>query len=256
LWALVHGELKKHTDWPTMGGPSFLKPPWSDILFDMHVRRDGSMADDFASDPRHHVQSIRRVFEHGNYVQVFGWLQYVMRHPKRPYQFHIPIDQILRQERAAYRVVDASTIMPIGSEAELATIKQAFADVAAAEFRGARSHLRKASDELTAGRYADSIRESIHAVEATARVLEPSAALSTALGRLEQSAKIHKALKQGFGNLYGYTSDEKGIRHPLLDDGTAKVDETDATFMIGACAAFVSYLINKARAAGLFANSK
>jgi hypothetical protein len=49
----------------------------------------------------------------------------------------------------------------------------------------------------------------------------------------------------------GYTSDENGIRHALLDDGTAKVDETDALFMIGACAAFVSYLLSKAHAAGL-----
>ena len=45
--------------------------------------------------------------------------------------------------------------------------------------------------------------------------------------------------------------DEKGIRHPLLDKGDAEVDETDALFMIGACGAFVSYLINKSRAAGL-----
>jgi hypothetical protein len=104
---------------------------------------------------------------------------------------------------------------------------------------------------LANGRYADSVRESIHAVEATARVLEPSAALNSALGRLESSAKIHRTLKHGFGNLYGYTSDEEGIRHPLLDDGTANVDETDALFMLGACAAFVSYLINKARKAGL-----
>ncbi len=95
------------------------------------------------------------------------------------------------------------------------------------------------------------MRESIHTAEATARVLEPRAALSNALGRLENSAKIHKALKHRFGNLYGYTSDEGGIRHPLLDDGTANADETDAPFMIEACTAFVSYLINKARAAGL-----
>jgi hypothetical protein len=31
----------------------------------------------------------------------------------------------------------------------------------------------------------------------------------------------------------------------------ANVDETDALFMIGACAAFVSYLIGKARSADL-----
>jgi hypothetical protein len=70
---------------------------------------------------------------------------------------------------------------------------------------------------------------------------------------LENSAKIHRSLKHGFANLYGYTSDEEGIRHPLLDDGTAKVDETDALFMLGACVAFVSYLINKAKKAKLIA---
>jgi hypothetical protein len=123
--------------------------------------------------------------------------------------------------------------------------------LAATDFNGARAHLRKAAEELTAGHYADSVRESIHAVEGVARILESSASLSGALDRLEKSVKIHAAMKRGFLSLYGYTSDEDGIRHALLDDGTAKVDETDALFMIGACAAFVSYLINKARSAGV-----
>jgi hypothetical protein len=158
--------------------------------------------------------------------------------------------------RAAYRVLDRDTIMPIGSDTELETLKRAFADLAAAEFHGARAHLRKAAEELTAGRYADSIRESINSVEATARVLAPNASgLNSALDRLESKVKVHNKLKHGFTNLYGYTSDERGIRHPLIDDGTAKVDETDALFMIGACAAFVSYLIGKARSTGLL-NSK
>ncbi len=52
-------------------------------------------------------------------------------------------------------------------------------------------------------------------------------------------------------SIYGYTSHEKDIRHPLLDDGHAKVDEADPLLMIGACAAFVSYLIHKARIVGL-----
>jgi hypothetical protein len=48
-------------------------------------------------------------------------------------------------------------------------------------------HLRlpaQAAEELTAGHYADSVRESIHAVESVARVLEPSAVLSKALAEL------------------------------------------------------------------------
>ena len=57
-------------------------------------------------------------------------------------------------------------------------------------------------------------------------------------------------LKAGFSKIYGYTSDKDGIRHALLG-GDADVDVVDATFMLGACASFVTYLINKARRSGL-----
>jgi hypothetical protein len=69
--------------------------------------------------------------------------------------------------------------------------------------------------------------------------------------KLEKSVRIHPALGKGFGSLYGFTSDEKGIRHALLDEPVAQVDEADALYMLGSCAAFVSYLINKARQVGL-----
>jgi hypothetical protein len=155
------------------------------------------------------------------------------------------INACLEEARIAYPVLDR-TIFPVGSETELGAIKRTFADLARTEFDGGRSHLRKAGEELTAGRYADSVRESIHAVESVARVLEPSAnLLSTALRKLEKSAYIHPAMKDGFDKLYAYTNDEQGVRHARLD--ASKVDETDALFMIGACAAFVSYMINKAR---------
>jgi hypothetical protein len=62
-------------------------------------------------------------------------------------------------------------------------------------------------------------------------------------------------MKAAFNSLYGYTSDKQGIRHAYLNEPGLNPDETDALFMIGACAAFVSYLINKARSAGLL-NSK
>lgn len=69
--------------------------------------------------------------------------------------------------------------------------------------------------------------------------------------KLEGKANIHGSLKQGFVKIYGFTSNEQGIRHALLEKGAPDVDEADALFMIGACSAFVSYLVNKARAAGL-----
>jgi hypothetical protein len=81
-------------------------------------------------------------------------------------------------------------------------------------------------------------------------------ALGPALSKLQKSVRIHPALAKGFDSLYGFTSDEKGIRHALIDEPVAEVDETDALYMLGSCAAFVSYLINKARKAGLLTADK
>jgi hypothetical protein len=72
------------------------------------------------------------------------------------------------------------------------------------------------------------------------------ATFADALKVLEQRWEIHPALKAAFSRLYGYSSDKQGIRHPLLDEASASVDEAEALFMFGACAAFVSYLIGKA----------
>ena len=115
---------------------------------------------------------------------------------------------------------------------------------------GAETHLRKASENLKAREYADSIRDSIHAVESVARKIGPkgSQTLSSALDSLEKAGfSIHPALKEGFKKLYGYTNDEQGIRHALRDKGAPNVGRDEAVFMFGACASFAAYLANKHR---------
>jgi hypothetical protein len=250
LWNRVYDRLLESTEVADYGS-SYLETPWSTILKGEHVYRQHAMADDFVNDSKVLIREIRRIFESGNYAQIFGWLEFVLKHPACPSQFVNEVENALRFCRAAYRVVDKTVICPIGSDAEHATIAKAFADLAASQFNGARKHLRDAASYLTVGKYADSVRESIHAVEAVGKTLEPSAnVLSKALAKLEQKIAIHPAMKKGFESLYAYTSDEGGIRHALLEDA-AKVDETDALFMLGSCAAFVSYLLNKARSNGL-----
>lgn len=249
LWSEIHSRLELGR--VMEASSAYLSDPWDTILRDAHVFRDHLAIDEFPPRFKDIVTRVKTVIRAGRWSAVLGWLEFVLKHTACPPDFPTALNSIMVHSRQAYRVFDRVVICPIGSDAERAAIEHAFADLATTEFNGARTHLRKAAEQLTAGHYADSVRESIHAVEATARVLEPSGALSSALGRLENSAKIHRNLKHGFINLYGYTSEENGIRHALLDDGTAKVDEMDALFMIGACAAFVSYLINKARSAGI-----
>ncbi|MBZ9718541.1 hypothetical protein LB519_11830 [Mesorhizobium sp. AD1-1] len=228
--------------------------PWDVILRNMHIYKEHKMADDFDPSWRFQSARLKKLFSEGTYIEIFGFIQYVLRQNKCPYGLDDIIDSILSYTRAAYRVVDGATIAPVASEEDRVNLERAFADLAKVEFNGARQHLRKAAESAAAGQWADSVRESVHSVEATARKLIPEAReLGPALTKLEESAAIHGALKKGFGAIYGFSSDEKGIRHPLIDDRSANVDETDALFMLGACAAFVSYLIGKGRAAGLIA---
>ena len=249
VWNIVFHSIKNAVDRDGWTARAEVGYPWDSILRFRHIYRLDSPVDEFSTAYKDVCAELKPLIWEGDYVQVLGFLQMVIRHPDCPQRFADLVNASLEHGHVAYRVVD-QTIVPIGSEAEIETIERAFVDLAATEFAGARAHLRNAAEELTAGHYADSVRESIHAVESVARALEPSAkVLSTALAKLEKSATIHPAMRSGFDKLYGYTSDEQGIRHALLEAGAPAVDEIDALFMIGACAAFVSYMINKARSA-------
>jgi hypothetical protein len=250
LWYVIHGSIQRETHQVGPEGNQRLGD-WEAIVFSKHIFRDHGMADEFDVDASTLTLEVKKIMSEGSYLEVFGFLQFVLRHPKCPYQFAEDIEKALKHGKAAYRVLDESTIIPIASEAEGVAIERAFVDLAASEFDGARSHLSNAGSEVTAGNYASSTRESIHAVESVARTLAPSGMLKDAPSKLEKSAAIHRALKNGFLSIYGYTNDEKGIRHPLLDDPSANVDEPDAIFMLGACASFISYMIHKARLAGM-----
>jgi hypothetical protein len=253
LWAFVHTSIEKDM---VRDYGSHIVGEWGHILKSFHINHQHLPIDTFDNSPRILLPKLKQIVYSDKYVTVFGFLQFVLRHRGKPHSFEATLDAILSQARAAYRVLDGQTIVPIGSDEERKTLDYAFATLSRSEFHGARSHLHDAGAKLTAGDYPGSVRESIHAVESTARSLASSGKLSEALAHLEKSAAIHGGLKKGFLSIYGYTSDEQGIRHPLIDDPAAKVDETDALFMIGACASFVSYLINKARSAGLLKTTK
>jgi len=254
LWDIFYDELKNSTD-PLSGysPDNDLTDPMHSILRDHYVYELYGMADDFKNDFEHHRQRLRKLFEKGDNVSVFGFIQYVLRHRNCPDQLAENVNWALQKSRAAYTIVDGNTICPVASAEEAKAIEQAFADIAKHELNGARAHLRSAAEFLTHGKYADSIRDSIHAVEAVARILDPEAskALGPALDALEKKSAIHGSLKKGFQSIYGYTSDEQGIRHSLLDDPKAAADMYDALFMIGTCASFITYLIGKARNAGI-----
>ena len=158
------------------------------------------------------------------------------------------------EEQAAAYWLDTSIrpykFLPRSSMEQGYAVQQVLKTIEEGNIPGASAHLRKATEHINARQYADSIADSIHAVESVARQISPkeTKTLGPALKSLENAGAInHPALKEAFSKLYGYTNDEQGIRHALLDKGSAEVGLDEAVFMFGACASFVAYLVNKHR---------
>jgi hypothetical protein len=157
------------------------------------------------------------------------------------------LNWVLEREKSGYRFI-GNCITPIVESEQIEALQNALDS--ARDFRAAATHIKSALSLYAARKspdYRNSIKESISAVESVAKIIsgKDSATLSDAIRIIDAKAPIHEAFRQALVKLYGYTSDEKGIRHALLDE--ANIDEADARFMIVACSAFVSYLISRAK---------
>jgi hypothetical protein len=160
---------------------------------------------------------------------------------------------VFEREMSGFRFI-AGELAPISSPAEMGEILHALETTSRTRLNGAHHHLQSALSLLAKKPepdYRNSIKESISAVESIAKILgkENSHGLSDALSELSKLTNLHGGLQAGFNKLYGYTSDENGIRHAILDEPTVGFDE--AKYMAVSCSAFVNYLIAKAEASGL-----
>ncbi|SDR71542.1 AbiJ-NTD4 domain-containing protein [Christiangramia echinicola] len=152
----------------------------------------------------------------------------------------------LKEEMSAYRIVDCS-IVEITSDEEIVEIETAIQN--SSEFNSVNTHLKAAIKFLSDREnpdYRNSVKESISAVESFCCIITENnnATLGNALKKIEEKFKIHKALKNAFSSIYGYTSDSGGIRHSLLEDDIP-VTKEDAQFMLISCSAFINYLKSK-----------
>ena len=222
---------------------------WRNILNFIHLDHYGYALDELNYSMDDFI-GYKLHFMDDKFNELFDFLLAVMRHPGCPQEYIQAVATAFRESRLAY-VVDTSnpvTIYPSTTREEGEAILEATAELGSAGLSGAVNHLRKAADCINQGDPPGAVRESIHAVESTARTFDPSAkTLEPALRSLEEAGGLHPALKRAFSNLYGFTSDEQGIRHALIDSPQANVGQDEAVFMLGACASFSSYLARKHR---------
>ena len=205
--------------------------------------------------PRNHIikqrnaESLQRaVIESTEWYTIFDFIERYLAVSSESTSIEMTkvFNHILEDEVSAYRILD-NLVVPITNKAELKTIEEA----KSIPYDSVRTHVSKALAlyaDRKAPDYENSIKESISAVEAMCCIITgmsgAQATLGAAIKKLKDSnVHIHNAMEKAFLALYGYTSDENGIRHGGID--FTSVPSEDAKYMLVSCSAFVNYLMEK-----------
>lgn len=110
------------------------------------------------------------------------------------------------------------------------------------------AHALELYSQRPEGDYANSIKESISAVECVCRGRTEVKTLGDALDTFEKKGiHIHPRLKAAFEQMYAYTNQpDTGIRHAMMDNvGTYAPGPEEALFFLITSSAFVNYINSK-----------
>ncbi|HQX90625.1 MAG TPA: hypothetical protein PKY03_09555 [Moraxellaceae bacterium] len=189
------------------------------------------------------LKAIRKYFFECEWAEVYEFVEFILS------RWNIKglveaVSDILAKELSGYRII-GNLFVPVTDQSEVDAVQEALNEI---PYASVQAHLRQAMSNLSRREspdYRNSIKESISAVEAMAREMSGNskATLGDALSVLEKSGELHAALRRGFSAIYGYTSDEGGIRHAMLDE--PNIDVSDAKFFFVMCASFINYLRSK-----------
>jgi hypothetical protein len=229
------------------GAPSpaveFLERLWVDFL---RAARDQFAAID---DP---VGWVRQWFYAAPWNGVYDLVEYVAN-SRGDTEFEEGCNRAFARERAAYRLVGGH-VTPLTEDEQLDAIDDALH--ATTDIDSVHEHIATALARLADRPEPDcrnAMKEAISAVESMANIVAGTSGctLTDALKTIEKKKVLglHPALNKAWQQIYGYTSEEGGVRHGLKGD--SNVGLADATYMVVMCSAFVSYLEHLASKAGI-----
>jgi hypothetical protein len=186
------------------------------------------------------IQQLWEYYENLQWREVYEFFELTLNYFKNR-DIVEKVNFVLERELSGYRFV-GGVFTSITSKQEIELLTE---EIENNDFPAVSSHLKRAltlmSDRENPD-YRNSIKESISAVESLAKNItgQPKATLGDALKRLTSAKKIHPALQKSFLMLYGYTSDEGGIRHAMLEE--PDLNAHDAKFFLLSCTSFINYL--------------
>lgn len=202
---------------------------------------------------------IKQVFDDGTYDEILDIIEFIasnlkirvedstisyysnLEYSDQYENLYKKYNDLFEKECVGYRFVDG-LIVRITNKEELQAIEKA-----SLTNKKVNDHIKKAIlyiSESGEKDYKNSIKESITALETLCSILtkKDKGTLGETIEIIGKEKKIHPALKEAIAKLYGFASDEPGIRH-----GSGKVGNNisfdDAKFVLVICSAIINYFI-------------
>jgi hypothetical protein len=189
---------------------------------------------------------VRDKFFKSDWHAVYDFLEFLIQ-TDRYIDLERRVDRVLKRELTAYRIINKQFVQ-ITDQFELDSLAESM--VSSNKFKPVSDHIESSLKHLSRREnpdYRNSIKESISAVEAMAKIISnnPKASLDDALKAVESTHGLHGGLRKGYSALYGYTSNADGIRHALMAE--PNLSQADAKYFLIACSSFVNYLKSLAK---------
>lgn len=224
---------------------------WTDKIFDhvfalawvKHFHED---IDELPS-RQYRLDEVKRWFKEAQWYEVYDLVELITESAHDISNGEVDLspvyNKLLAAGRSGYRLV-AHQIAPISDTNEIDTIEEALT----VSTDAARHHLQSALSLLadkTAPNFSESVKESISAVEAKAKAMDPAAktlgeALKTLKNRKDGLFPDNKPLFEAWEKMYGFANSEAGVRH--AGRVAPNVSQAFAQYFLIACSAFINLL--------------
>lgn len=204
-----------------------------------------------ARNPYEDANLAQEIIQSGEYEEVLTFIEHILRDENCPAELHESLAKAFEESPIAYfimRTGNRLTIAPRTSDRLSESVQKSLRTLHSMGMEGPVAHLHQAAEHIKKQQYPDSIVDSIHAVESIVCVIDPNSnsTLGQALNSLSRDRILkHPPLVKMLETLYGWTSNEPGLRHGLKNKGAADVGLDEAMLLFGACACFVDYLASK-----------
>jgi hypothetical protein len=190
--------------------------------------------------------TLRSYYDAAQWYQIYDLIELSLEHSSDFFRekYIEPFNQILENNLAGYRYIEGR-ITPITSPAQIATIEQAFDDVAPVNFAPVHQHLKKALDFYSNRHkpdYANSVRESVTALESLVKLITGTDTVD--MNKVKQLLNLDDAkLASSIVSLWGYSNEKPGVRHARGDGDEKSPTASEALLVLSTSATLISYLI-------------